>query len=124
MKIELPWPDSALLPNNSSGHHWATKQAAKQQAKQDATYAVKVARFNQVSPDIDPLVNAEVTIICNPPDNRQRDVDGILSSLKPSLDAIAVELGINDNKFNPIIIYREEAVANGRVTVIIDQIPF
>ena len=124
MKIELPWPDSALLPNNSRGHHWATKQSAKQQAKQDATYAVKVARFNQVSPDIDPLVNAEVTIICNPPDNRGRDVDGILSSLKPSLDAIAIELGINDNKFNPIIIYREEAVTNGRVTIIIDQIPF
>jgi len=124
VKIELPWPDSALLPNNSSGKHWAVKQAAKVQAKRDAVYAVKVAKFQQPRFDIDPLVKAELTIICNPPDNRRRDIDGIISSLKPSLDAIASEIGIDDSMFNPVITYREEAVTNGRVTIIIDQIPF
>jgi crossover junction endodeoxyribonuclease RusA len=124
MKIELPWPDSALLPNRRNGSHWSVTQNAKKQAQSDAAWATKKAKFDTPHETVDPTLRAEVTLICNPPDNRGRDVDGILSSLKPSLDAIAETLGINDRMFNPIIIYREEMTPGGRVTVIIDQIPF
>ena len=124
MKIELPWPDSALLPNNSSGHHWATKQAAKQQAISDATWATKKALFDDIGPRIDPELDAELSIYFYPPDNRGRDVDGMLSSMKPALDAIAKTIGINDRRFRPVHLYPLDKIDGGRVIVVLDQIPF
>jgi crossover junction endodeoxyribonuclease RusA len=123
MKIILPWPDSALLPNRSKGHHWTVTQAAKQQAKFDAAHATRLA-LNFMPEHIDPTVTAEVTVFFYPPDNRGRDIDGMLSALKPSLDAIAEVLGINDKMFRPFHLYPCAAVKGGQVTVIIEQVPF
>ena len=117
--VVLPWPDSSLLPNRSSGHHWAVKQTAKQAAR--LTAISKAQDFNIG----DVTVDHAVTIILEPPDRRKHDVDGVLSALKPSLDGIAASLGIDDFHFNPITIIRAEQTHGGRVTVRIDDaIPF
>jgi len=34
-----------------------------------------------------------------PPDNRRRDADGVLASLKSALDGVADALGIDDHRF-------------------------
>ena len=117
--VVLPWPDSALLPNRSNGHHWATRQPAKHAAR---LLAISEAQDFNIG---DVTVDHAVTIILEPPDRRRHDVDGVLSALKPSLDGIAASLGIDDCHFNPITIIRKQPTHSGRVTVRIDDaIPF
>jgi crossover junction endodeoxyribonuclease RusA len=123
MKIILPWPDSALLPNRRNGRGWQVTQAAKVVAKFDAAHATRLA-LNFSPERIEPTMPAEVTIFFYPPDKRARDIDGMLSSLKPSLDAIAEVLGINDKMFAPFHLYPCEAIKGGQVTIIIEQVPF
>lgn len=117
--IVLPWPDAALFPNRSNGKHWSTRQPAKE--------AARVSAFVQaMGHDAgDPKVDHGVTIIVAPPDNRKRDVDGIVAALKPSLDGIAEALKIDDYHFNPIEIRLVDRVEHGSVTIVIDDgIPF
>ncbi len=73
----------------------------------------------------DPHNDHQVDIIIAPPDRRSHDVDGVLSALKPTLDGIAKGLGIDDERFNPIHIYRATPVQGGRVTITVhDDLPF
>jgi len=44
--------------------------------------------------------------------------------MKPMLDGIAEALGVNDRRFNPIMITRGPTVKGGSITVLIDDIPF
>lgn len=66
----------------------------------------------------------EVTIYFYPPDKRPRDVDGMLSSLKPSLDAIAAMIGVDDKIFKHYHLTRCDPIKGGRVVVELDQLPF
>ena len=117
--VVLPWPDPVLWPNRSNGNHWSVRQSAKSAAK-------LIARSNSTGANIgDTSIDHAVTIIVEPPDKRRRDVDGVLSALKPSLDGIAHALDIDDCHFNPIQIVRAAPVPGGRVTVRIDDaLPF
>lgn len=73
----------------------------------------------------DNTIDHAVTIIVAPPDKRRRDVDGILSALKPTLDGLADGLQMNDWHFNPIEIRRIDPCEGGKVTIIVhDDIPF
>lgn len=121
LQIIVPFPDSCLLPNRRNGQHWRATQAAKLEAHDAGKIAALQAAFG-----MEPLPprNVDVTIVFTPPDRRKRDVDGMLSALKPTLDGIAEGLGIDDSQFNPIHIHRGEPINGGRVTVIIDDLPF
>jgi hypothetical protein len=117
--ISLPWPDASLFPNRSNGKHWSQRQPAKSAAK----LLARAASYDLVLPNVD--TDHAIKIIVAPPDKRRRDVDGILSALKPSLDSIAEVLRIDDVHFNPIEIVRVDPVESGNVTIVIDDgIPF
>lgn len=117
--ITIHWPAAELFPNKSGGRHWSSKQDAKESARNEAYSAA-------LGSDIgDTTIDHAVTIIVSPPDNRRRDVDGILSALKPSLDGLARALDIDDYHFNPINITRLPPVDGGRITIRVeDDIPF
>lgn len=51
-----------------------------------------------------------------PPDNRKRDLDGMLSSFKQGIDAIADEIGIDDSHFS-LVITKGEPIKGGAVEV-------
>lgn len=119
--IVVPFPDSALLPNRRNGAAWQVTQRAKVEAKEAGRIAALQAAFGM--PELPPR-NVDVTIVFTPPDRRKRDVDGMLSALKPTLDGIAEGLGIDDSRFNPVHLHRGEPMVNGKVTVIIDDLPF
>lgn len=56
------------------------------------------------------------------PDRRARDRDNLLAASKPSLDGIADALGVNDARFNPVIIRRGYSLKDGFVMVEIEDI--
>lgn len=98
--VTLSWPDKILLPNQRS--HWAPKARAAKKARMDAAWATRVAGFLPVKADA-----LRITCVFFPPDKRHRDVDGMLSSLKPALDGISDAIGIDDSKWQ--IALRREA---------------
>ena len=121
IQIIVPFPDSVLLPNRRAGQPWQSTHAAKKTAHEAGKIAALQAAFGL--PPLPPR-NVDVTIVFTPPDRRKRDVDGMLSALKPTLDGIAEGLGIDDTRFNPIHLHRGEPMNGGKVTVIIDDLPF
>lgn len=119
--IIVPFPDSCLLPNRRNGAAWQATQRAKLEAHESGKIAAIMAAFGL--PELPPR-NVDVTVVFTPPDKRKRDVDGMFSALKPTLDGIAEGLRVDDSRFNPIHLHRGEPMTGGKVTVIIDDLPF
>jgi crossover junction endodeoxyribonuclease RusA len=95
--VRLPWPDRRLSPN--ARLHWSkrpVKQARADGAKAayEAMGGTSEARARLARMDLIPL---KVTFY--PPDNRHRDEDNMVASLKAARDGIADALGVNDRKF-------------------------
>jgi crossover junction endodeoxyribonuclease RusA len=86
--ILLPFPDRRLSPNARMNHFALHK--VKQEARQVGYFAAQESglRFQDV--------DLQAFIKINPPDNRARDDDNILASLKSYRDGIFEALGIND----------------------------
>lgn len=119
LTIELPWPDSKLAPNRVRGH-WAKVSGIKAKAF-EAAYMLTFQAVNQHKGPWHSLIGDAVplAITFNPPDKRRRDLDGLLSSMKQSLDGVATALTIDDSRFSPITLKRGEVRKGGSVTVAI-----
>lgn len=85
LTINLPWPDTSLMPNRKNGKHWGSTQTAKVRARQDGYFAAKQALGTNTLnlPDRIPL---NINFIA--PDRRERDIDNLLACIKPQLDEI------------------------------------
>jgi hypothetical protein len=86
----LPYPDSRLSANSRFDRRALT--AVRKDAREAGYFAVKEA--NLTVPD----VSLQMFIKICPPDNRVRDDDGVIASLKSYRDGIFKALGINDRK--------------------------
>lgn len=109
MIVVLPWPPSELSPNTRV--HWAKKAKAAKKYGRDAYFA-SFAIGNSPPADCAPLVS----ITFNPPNNRRRDLDNMLASIKSGLDGIASAIGVDDSKW-ALTITKGEPVKGGLVTV-------
>lgn len=100
MIVRLPFPDPSLFPNRKNGKHWSASHNAKVSAREGGYFAAKQAQagFSDKGGAI------PVSIVFVQPDNRRRDLDGMLSAMKPALDGIAKALGVDDSRFRPITI--------------------
>jgi crossover junction endodeoxyribonuclease RusA len=114
IEILLPFPDPKLNPNNSKGTHWAVTTKARKQARADAYLVTKMTR-----PPKAPDGNVQMNIVFVQPDKRRRDRDNLLAAMKPALDGIADALGIDDSRFEPVVLRREYGKAPGQVRVIV-----
>ena len=114
--IELPWPPSVLLPNSRT--HWSKRAHAAKQCRLTAFAMTKLAGIRKG--DFDLQQSLKVTCVFAPPDNRRRDLDGMLGSLKSSLDGISDAIGIDDSRFE-ISIRREAPVPGGAVRIELEQ---
>lgn len=114
MIIRLDWPNPKLAPNRSNGKFWGGLAAIKQKAKADAYILAKNAtKGRKFKPDQD----YPVSIVFLMPDKRRRDCDGMLSSLKSSLDGIAMAIGTDDQHFKPILVDWQHSTKPGGVLV-------
>lgn len=105
MSICLPWPSSALSPNARG--HWAMKAAAKRRARMDGFLAAKAAKVP---------AGRTIAITFHAPDNRHRDLDNMLASIKGQLDGIADAIGVDDSEWS-ISITKGEVRKGGCVIV-------
>lgn len=113
--IELPWPNRDLHPNTRV--HWARKAKATKQARSDAAYIALSSGVR--THDYAGAKELGVTLVFIPPDNRRRDTDGMIGSIKPYCDGIADVIGVDDAKW-VLSLRREEPRKPGFVRVEIE----
>lgn len=111
--IDLPWPPRSLHPN--ARVHWAKRSKEAKICRRLAWGMTLVAGVRKNDPDIPQAL--KVTAIFSPPDNRRRDVDGMLSSIKSYLDGIADVIGIDDSKWTFGAPRKEAPVKGGLVRI-------
>lgn len=120
--IELPWIDSALLPNRADGRKWQALAGPKKAARRIGYYTALQATWGL--PALDVEQDHALEVIYNPPQRPGPDEDNLARAMKPMIDGIAKALGINDYHFNPVTRRRGEPIDGGKITVIIDDFPF
>lgn len=116
--IELPWPDKALLPN--ARVHWSKKAKLAKRARSDAAWFALSSGVR--THDFAGLDSLNVALVFIPPDNRRRDTDGMISSIKSYLDGIADVVGVDDSKWVFTGIRRGEPQKPGVVRVEISSV--
>ena len=82
--IRLPWPPKELSANSRKDRRHTTDKRAGY--KSDCFYAAKDASAKIAE-------NAHLDIVFHPPDNRRRDLDNMLSSIKYGLAAAVDDYG-------------------------------
>jgi crossover junction endodeoxyribonuclease RusA len=112
ISVDLPWPSRDLHPN--ARKHWAQRAKAAKKARLDAAIAARAAGIRKIR-----AASLRIIATFSPPDNRRRDSDGMLSSLKSSFDGIADVIGVDDSLWN-ITIQRAEPVRGGNVRIEIE----
>lgn len=116
IEVTLPWPDKVLSPNARA--HWA-KKAPKTKAAREASAWLVLAAMPKVERWSAPS-SASISMTFCPPDNRRRDRDNLIASMKAATDGIADAIGIDDSKFETT--YRMgEPVKGGAVLVTISE---
>ena len=116
--ILLPWPARALHPN-ARGHFMARARATKK-ARHDAWLATLAAVSKPRRAELRAAAKLRAHVRFFPPDNRNRDEDGMVPSVKSQLDGIADALGVNDGRFR--LSHEVEGVTKGgRVIVEISE---
>lgn len=116
LRIELPWPVTALWPNRRA--HWRTLHEARKAARDDAyCLALDAGADYHTKPH-----TLAVEIEFCPPSRRRFDRDNALAALKGHLDGVAEAMGVDDSKFEPITLRRGAVVKGGKVIVSIQEL--
>lgn len=110
--VTLDWPSQKSSMN--SREHWSKKAASQKAQKHAATMLCRHLPKCERDGDI------AVKIVFLPPDKRRRDPDNLLSSIKLSLDAIAEQIGVDDSRFWPLNLAKEDVMKPGAVLVTLD----
>ena len=103
--IDLPWPSRILSPNCRA--HWSGIARAKRTARNQAGWLARAA-YGDTFKGCDSVT---VSITYCPPDNRRRDADNIVASLKAALDGVADGIGVDDSRF--VLRIAKGAVSDG-----------
>ena len=107
--INLPWPPRSLSPNSRKDRRSATGD--RQAYKLVCADAAKKGGYADLK-----FMHMHLRITFYPPDNRRRDLDNMLGSIKYGLDAIATVTGVDDY-FWELTIRRGPATKGGLVSV-------
>jgi len=90
LTLTLPWPPSALNPNQRQ--HW--RQHARHKARFRAACALQARAQGVGSLKAEKLA---VRLSFVPPDRRRRDLDNLIAAMKSGLDGLADVLGVDDS---------------------------
>ena len=110
--VELPWPAKELSPN--ARHHWAAAAKAKKAYRAKCRLLGEAQALWQVK-DAPGPITVGVTFFA--PDNRPRDLDNMLASMKSGLDGLADAMGVDDSGWSFRVIKAKQIVPGGLVVV-------
>ena len=106
MIITLPYPDKILSPNARA--HFMAVARAKKKARESACWATIAAAGSKANlAEYIQMETITLAIAFYPVDNRRRDIDNALASLKSAVDGIADALGVDDSRFLVFITMRK-----------------
>lgn len=116
--LRLDWPPGVLSPNSRA--HWTEKARAAKRYRRDCCIIAQAAGCRALNAD---RLKVELTFF--PPDNRHRDADNLLASLKAGLDGISDATGIDDSRwhYGALHVPRSETVENGAVIAVVTPMP-
>ena len=117
IRVELDFPPAELFPNRAKGTHWGKLYKLRSDYRETCTWLAK----HQLKGWKHPGGNIHLTITFEMPDKRKRDADNCLAAAKGALDGLADALFVNDQLFQPIMIYRIEGKKPGRLIVELEQ---
>lgn len=113
--VTLPFPDKDLNPNRANGKHWSVTSGLRKKAKHVGHIlgleAAHRAGWEPHGQDVPMRITFEM------PDRRWRDRDNLLAAMKPSLDGIALALGVDDSQFEPVTLRRTYGREPGAVHI-------
>jgi crossover junction endodeoxyribonuclease RusA len=112
MSLTLPWPDKRMSPNARVDRRQVADVRRKYRI--DCAWLAKAARMNFAHLAETGL---HLRIVFNPPDNRARDLDNMLASIKSGLDGLADVIGVDDSKWSLTILRGPLVVKGGSVEV-------
>ena len=118
MRIELDFPPAELFPNRAKGTHWGKLYKLRSDYRENSTWLAK----HQIKNWKHGGGNIKLTITFEMPDKRKRDADNCLAAAKGALDGLADALFVNDQLFQPILIYRQEGKRPGKLIVDIEEL--
>lgn len=107
--VILPWFDTILSPNYRA--HWGKKNKPRKVQRELGYYLALEAGC---PPEQDTY---HLSIIFYPPDDRHRDLDNCLASIKAALDGIADAWHVNDKQFRPITIDFGDVKAPSKISI-------
>jgi crossover junction endodeoxyribonuclease RusA len=117
IRVELDFPPAELFPNRAKGTHWGKLYKLRSDYRDSSTWLAK----HQLKGWKHKGGNIKLTITFEMPDKRKRDADNCLAAAKGALDGLADALFVNDQLFQPILIYRVEGKKPGKLLVEIKQ---
>lgn len=118
IRVDLPWPPSALRPNASSPGNWRRKSEAARRFKTDCAILCRAAGLRKIDGDVRP----HLTLRYCPPTRARYDMDNNLAATKAGIDAISDAIGVDDHLFDFTLV-RGPVGKPGRVEVTITAAP-
>ena len=118
LRVELDFPPSELFPNKAKGTHWGKLYKIRSDYREGSTWLAK----HQIKGWKHHGGQIKLTITFDMPDKRKRDADNCLAAAKGALDGLADALFVNDQLFQPILIFRVEGIKPGRLIVELEEI--
>ena len=119
LRIRLPFPDRALNPNTR--RVWQASLKPKKEAREVGYWAAQQASFRKTEQCFVDYTNLRLRIAIYPPDNRKRDLDNIVASLKAAQDGIFEYLGMDDSSITHKEVIMRRSCPGGKVIYILYQ---
>lgn len=111
--VQLPWPHKSLSPNGRK-HHLERAKFAKEY-KAACHWLAKASGAREMTAPI------SATMIFFPPDDRHRDTDNMIASIKAAIDGVSAAIGVDDRHWQMTFL-RGDPVKGGAVLMEIEQL--
>jgi crossover junction endodeoxyribonuclease RusA len=115
--VELDFPPAELFPNRAKGVHWGRLHKLRADYRVNSAWLAKhqLKGWKHAGKEL------MLTLTFEMPDKRKRDADNCLAAAKGALDGLADAMNVNDQLFQPILIYRVAGQKPGKILIKIEE---
>ena len=114
MIVTLPWPYRGLHPNERMDRRAVA--STRRRYRHDCALMAKAGGARKIEAKA-----LHVTLTFCPPDNRLRDLDGMLAAAKSAIDGLADVLGVDDSTWS-LTLRRADPVKGGQIAVAVEVV--